>query len=98
MGADFAQPFRIQLRQMVNKRAKNWFSVCNLETMKHERAPFLNRVAACGLAVSSCVLTYAGFLELFEDDMIAAFAGAVVGGYVLGAAQRLQRTRIDQRG
>ena len=83
---------------MVNKRAGDWLSVCNLETMDRVRASFLNRVGACGLAVSACVLTYAGFLKLFNDGFVAAFAGAVVGGYVLGAAQRLQRPRIDQRG
>lgn len=60
--------------------------------MEPRRAPFLNTVAATGLAVSVAILSYAGFEALFASPTLSALTGAVVGGFVLG---RLLRNRRD---
>ena len=60
--------------------------------MEPRRAPFLNTVAATGLAVSVAILSYAGFEALFASPTLSALTGAVVGGFVLG---RLLRHRRD---
>ncbi|WP_158272130.1 hypothetical protein [Marinicauda salina] len=51
----------------------------------------LDRIAAAGLAVSTAVLSYAGFLHLFGQAGLAALVGAVVGGFVLGRMHRAAR-------
>lgn len=59
--------------------------------MTRPTAPLLDRFAAAGLAVSTAVLSYAGFLHLFGQAGLAALVGAVVGGFVLGRMHRAAR-------
>ncbi len=56
--------------------------------MTRKPVPALNRIAATGLAVACACLAYAGFDYMFENDTLAAFVGACVGGGVLGRGFR----------
>ena len=68
--------------------------------MHSDQIPFLNILAATGLAVSAAILAYAGFDQLFSSPTLAALTGAVVGGGVLGRMMRENRERRleSQRG
>ena len=51
--------------------------------------PWLNRIAATGFAVAA-TLAYAGFLQMFGVELLAAFVGACAGGFALGRLWRGQ--------
>lgn len=65
--------------------------------MTRTPAPFLNRIAATGLAVSAACLSYAGFLHMFGQDLLACLVGAVVGGFALGRMNRAARMERSGR-
>lgn len=61
--------------------------------MQNSQIPFLNTLAATGLAVSAAILAYAGFDQLFASPTLASLTGAAVGGGVLGRMMRENRDR-----
>ena len=56
--------------------------------MTHANVPWLNKISATGLAIAAACVAYAGFLEMFGNDTLAAFVGACVGGFILGRMMR----------
>ncbi|MFN3834906.1 MAG: hypothetical protein ACK4NO_03285 [Glycocaulis sp.] len=64
--------------------------------MEPQRASFLNTAAATGLAISAAILAYAGFDRLFENPMLAALTGALIGGFIMGRLLR-RRPHTGQR-
>ena len=65
--------------------------------MHKAQIPFLNTLAATGLAVSAAILAYAGFDQLFASPTLAALTGAAAGGGVLGRMMRDGRERRLER-
>lgn len=51
----------------------------------------LNKIAATGLAVAVACMAYAGFLYMFDNDLLASLVGAAAGGFTLGRMFRTNR-------
>lgn len=66
-------------------------AVCIWESMTRSNVPILNRIAATGLAVAVACMGYAGFLHMFDQDLLACLVGAVLGGFTLGRLSRAER-------
>jgi len=91
--ADLTGLFALQWVFMVNKDFQKRPAVCVWETMTRTNAPFLNRLANTGLAVAVTVISYAGFMHMFGQDLLACLVGAVVCGFTLGRLSRAERDR-----
>jgi len=59
--------------------------------MTRATVPWLNKISGTGLAIAMACLGYAGFLHMFDNETLAVFVAACLGGFTLGRMMRMPR-------